>query len=129
MTGMRKARILVAFVVLTAAGAVVIALPDSGPRLALSDAHGPGPLDAAGIVLAAFGSGLVWWHVWCGRASVRRVPDRIRNWWWFTAGTGLGLVVASVLADFAGWWAIGAGLITLVQITLFVAVDRQRKGL
>ena len=59
MTVVRKLWVLIAFVVFAATGVAVIALPDSGPRLALSGAHGPGLLDAAGITLAVLGSGLV----------------------------------------------------------------------
>jgi hypothetical protein len=116
---MRKPIVLAAFALVSAAGVAVIALPDSGQRLEISDAHGPGMLDAAGIVLLLAGSAILWGYLWSVRASLVRSPSRLRSAWVFGAGLGTGLVLASVAGDFGGWWAVGAGLLIVVQLSLF----------
>lgn len=102
-------------------GGAIVALPDSGQRLvSFSDAHGPSLLDAAGIVVAVGG-----WLIFVTVIFRRRTllhsrlsagPKRVIAP--FIVGLGAGLVIASVLNDFAGWWLIGAALLFGVQIWL-----------
>ncbi|GIH08942.1 hypothetical protein Rhe02_70090 [Rhizocola hellebori] len=116
---MRKPLVLAAFALVSAAGAVIVALPDSGPRLEISQAHGPGIVDLAGIALLLSGSGILWWYLWTARASLSRSPARLQHAWIFGTGLGAGLILASVANDFAGWWAIGATALLAVQLSLF----------
>lgn len=120
----RRAHVIAAWAICTLLGGALLALPDDGPRLiSFSDAHGPGLLDTIGAVLALAGSALAWWWIWRDRRRMSAAP----LWWQITApiagGLGLGLVVASVFGDFALWWAVGAVLVTLVQVGLFVSVS------
>ncbi|HCT80504.1 MAG TPA: hypothetical protein DGT23_28855 [Micromonosporaceae bacterium] len=124
---MRKSVVLVWFVILTALGVCVIALPDRGPRVAFSADHGPGLLDAAGILLLLLGSAALWWYVWRSRNSLTAAPKRLRTLWTFAAGLGLGLVLASVVNDFSAWWAVGAGILSLVQFSLFLMGTEPRR--
>jgi hypothetical protein len=118
---MRKPVVLTAFALLSAIGVVIVALPDAGPRLAVSQAHGPGLLDLAGIALLLAGSGILWGYLWTARRSLALSASRLRRAWVFGAGLGAGLIIASVVNDFSGWWAIGATLLLAVQLSLFGA--------
>jgi len=107
---------LVWWLVCSAAGVTLLVLPDTGPQLiTFSEAHGPGLLDSASVVLLLVGTFFFWRHLWRGRASF--IP--IRPMWTFALGLGAGLVIASVLGDFGAWWAVGAALLVLVQAVLF----------
>lgn len=118
---MRKPIVFTAFALVSAAGAAIVALPDSGPRLAISDTHGPGMLDAAGIVVLLAGSSILWGYLWSTRTSLKGAPSQWRNAWLFGTGLGAGLLIASVANDFSAWWAVGAALLTAVQLSLFLA--------
>lgn len=114
-------------------GVALLALPDQGPRLVtFSEAHGLTVLDTAGVAML-----LVGWIAMLRQASAGRraavaaaaTPRSDRAA--FVAGLGLGLVIASVFADFAGWWAVGAALLVAVQVVTFTAIasragDRSR---
>ncbi len=119
---MRKPMVLGAFALLSVSGIAVIALPDTGPRVEFSQAHGPGPLDGVGIALLVLGSAILWWYLWAHRGALHQSPSRLRSAWVFSAGLGIGMVLASVAGDFAGWWVVGAAVLTAVQLSLFFSV-------
>ena len=121
---MGKRLTFAAFGLLSTIGVVIIALPDSGPRLEISEAHGPSILDVAGIVLLLAGSGILWGYLWKARESLIRSASRLRSAWIFGTGLGSGLIIASVANDFTGWWAIGAGILLAVQMSLFAKAAR-----
>lgn len=107
-------------------GVLLIAAPDSGPRvLSFSGAHGPGVVDLAGVVAACVGNAAPWWYIARHRARVAALPTAARGVLWFTAGVGTGLVIASVFADFAAWWAVGTAAIVALQVTMFAVVCRR----
>jgi hypothetical protein len=113
--------VLIWWLAWSAVGAALVALPDTGPRLLeFSGAHGPGLLDTVGIGLLLVGSLGLWRHLWRGRAAFTPLPPL----WTFAAGLGVGLVTASVLGDFGAWWAVGAGLLLVVQLALFARTVR-----
>ncbi|MQA87436.1 MAG: hypothetical protein GEV03_23115 [Streptosporangiales bacterium] len=113
------------WLVWSALGVAVIALPDSGPRLvSISAAHGPSLQDTLGIVALLAGAGAPWWFIWRGRGRLADTTGGTQVALAFTAGLGLGLLLASVAADFGAWWAIGAGLLAAVQAGVFVGVAR-----
>lgn len=88
----------------SALGVVVLALPDSGPRLvSLSAAHGPTLQDTVGIVALLVGTGAPWWFIWRRRALLAGTAARTRTTLAFTAGLAVGLLLASVLGDFSAW--------------------------
>lgn len=111
-------------------GAAVIALPDSGPRLfSFSRAHGPSAVDAIGILFLIAG-----WLVFL--AAVWRRRDRVVRYAGTTAfatgvfafGLGTGLLVASVGADFPGWWVVGAVVLLGVQLLVAYVASRSSSG-
>lgn len=119
MGRMRKPIVFTAFALLSVAGSAVVAVPDNGPRLAISQAHGPGPLDAVGILLLLLGSAILWGYLWVNRGSLHRCPSRLKSAWLFGSGLGTGLVLASVSNDFSNWWLVGVTVLVAVQLSLF----------
>jgi hypothetical protein len=118
--------VLVWWLVWSAAGVAVIALPDNGPRLiAFSGEHGPGLLDAAGIIMLVVGSAALWWYLIRHRARLSATVASVRTLWTFAAGVGVGLVLASVAGDFSAWWVVGAGLLAALQIAMFATLARR----
>ena len=112
---------LTIWLIFTAIGGVIVALPDDGQRLVtFSDAHGPSLLDAAGIALAIGG-----WLVFVAAVLQRRPLLRSRLSGSrrafivpFIIGLGAGLILASVVNDFTGWWIAGAAMLIGVQLWL-----------
>jgi hypothetical protein len=104
------------------AGSLIIALPDTGPRLySFSTEHGPSLTDAAGIAVLLSGFSLIPIRLVRRRAAVG--AKLMANPVWlavlaFVFGTGLGLIVASVFSDFWWWWLIGG----LLQVGCWIAL-------
>ena len=119
-------RALLVWLVGSAAGVVLLALPDQGPRLvAFSRAHGLTALDALGAALLIGGWLPAAAHAWRRREELRRrAPQRAVAAAPFACGLRSGLVIASAASDFAGWWAVGAALLVLVQAAAFVVLAR-----
>ena len=110
---------LLVWVPCSAIGAAVVALPDSGPRLvSFSRAHGPSAVDAAGAAVMLVGWALFVAALWRRRGLVRRARTGPLALIGFALGLGAGLVVASAGADYAYWWASGAGLLVVAQLFL-----------
>ena len=110
-----------------AAGLVIVALPDTGPRLVtFSRTHGPSALDAAGLLLLL----VAWLPIPVGLVRHRRsVP---RSAW--LAGAGVAVVAGAALViairdDLAWWWAPVAALVALQLVLLGVATRRRDDGL
>ncbi|NUT37856.1 MAG: hypothetical protein HOV79_32825 [Hamadaea sp.] len=120
-------RQLVIAALLIVAGVAVLALPASleGPRIIrFGPGHGPSLLDLAGIALVVPGG------LWLLAVLLRGLPAlglsaRALFGLGVTGGVGLGLTVASVFGDFAGWWAVGLGAVTIVEVFLLTAVWRR----
>ncbi|WP_146605661.1 hypothetical protein [Micromonospora craterilacus] len=121
---------LAAALVLTVAGVLVLALPDSleGPRLVeFGPGHGPSTLDLVGIALLTPGAS------WLLAMLVRALPSlayQPRTLFGLGAagGLGLGLLLASVFAGFTGWWAIGALTLTAVELVLLARLWRAHRS-
>lgn len=122
-------RQLLLALILILAGVGVLALPASleGPRLVeFGPGHGPSAVDLVGIALLTPGG------FWLIAVLVRAMPSlglapRVLFWLGCAAGFGLGLLIASAFAGFAGWWAVGAVLLALAELWL-VAVTWRRYG-
>ena len=118
-------RALVFWLVCSAVGATVVALPDDGRRLvSFSQAHGPSALDALGIGVMLMG-----WAAFAVATWRRaRLAARLGLGWLaagaFALGLGSGLVVASAAADYPHWWAVGAAVLVAVQVLAAYAVTR-----
>jgi len=122
----RPGTTVTAGLVLVAVGVGLLAVPArfEGPALLrLGEGHGLSTVDAAGAVLLALGGTAL--EVF----AFRRLPRLgLSPWALFglglAAGTGLGLVVASVLSDFFWWWAVGSAALGAVLLTLVVLALR-----
>lgn len=122
-----RALILI-WAVLTGTGAVLIALPDTGPRLVeFSGEHGPGLVDGFGIVALLAGFLVLLAAIVRRRKAVGR---RLAAQPWrlavlaFMAGTGTGMLLAGVFTDFWWWWLVGMTLTQVFWVALFMlAVD------
>ena len=119
-------RALLVWLVCSTAGAIIIALPDAGPRLvSLSETHGFSAFDALGIALVLFGWAVFLLAIWQrrGRLLARATVGGLLAGA-FGLGLGTGLVIASVAADYARWWVIGAAVLLVVQLLAATVVTR-----
>ena len=73
-------------------------------------------MDAAGAAVMLAGWAVFAAALWGRRALLRRAATGPLVLAGFALGLGAGLVVASAGADFAHWWAIGAGLLVAAQL-------------
>ena len=109
---------LFVWVVLSAIGGAVVALPDSDHRLfSLSRAHGPSPVDAVGALVLVAGWLVFAAALWRCRARIaHQAGEPPVAATLFALGLGAGLLVASAAGDYAYWWAIGAALLVAGQL-------------
>ena len=117
---MIRIRILVIFVLMVL-GFVIVALPDTGPRLfSISSNHGPSLQDAVGLFLILLPYSCLVAMSWRRREKVRIYQNSsIFKIGLFLFGLGLGLVVASVFNDHQYWWICGGIIMLVFQIPLF----------
>ncbi len=120
--------------VVIALGLVILALPASvegPPLLPISPGHALTLVDAAGVLPLAGGS--TWLH-----AGLWRRRARLAGWsrrrlgaaagLTFSAGLGLGLLLASAFSAFYWWWAVGAALFAIVNVAAVVLANRPRSA-
>lgn len=121
-----QASIITALVV---AGAASLAVPGTleGPVLVpISTGHGLSAVDSAGAAFLAVG--ITWLEaILLIRLPRLRLGARTLFGTGLLAGLGLGLLLASVFTGF-WWWAVGAGLFTLVLAGLTVGAVRARNA-
>ena len=115
------ARGLVAWVALSLLGTVIIALPDSGPRMvALSKGHGPSAVDAAGIVLVLAGWLAFAIPLWNARSAIAH------RWALaIVAAAGGALLAWSIATDAGTWWILGIAMLVATQVAAGVSAIRQ----
>ena len=114
----------------SAVGAILLALPDRGDRLVnFSEAHGLTLVDGLGVAVLVAGWLPVAAAGWQRRNELMRSVDRsTASGGIFVAGVGVGLIVASAFVDFAGWWAVGALLLVLIQAAALLALAARRSS-
>ena len=102
-------------------GFAIVALPDNNSRLfSLSTEHGPSLQDAIGLLLMLLAYSVLLVKAWRRRAKVlayrssRSFPAAL-----FLFGLGHGLIIASVLNDYKGWWVVGTAILVLLQGVAF----------
>ena len=122
--------LLLLWAVLTLAGSVLIALPDTGPALVtMSGEHAPGLVDSAGALLVLAGFGVLLSVIVRRRQTVISYlsmrPGRLAAVT-FLGGTGLGLTLAGVFTDFWWWWLIGALLMQACWLALWALASQGR---
>lgn len=111
----------------SAVGAFVVALPDGGPRvLSLSETHGPSWLDLAGIAVVV----AAWLPVphlfWSQRAALR---DAMAVLVVLAAlvTVGAAVVVLSIATDAGATWAVGVVLLVAAQLAALATVDARTR--
>jgi len=101
-------------------GALVIAMPDSGPRLfSFSPSHGPSAIDMLGVLIMAGAWLPVAMLVWEGRASLHPKWAMLAGGLATAGATSLALALA---ADMAKGWMAGAALLILAQLLAVAAM-------
>lgn len=115
---MNKVVVIVSLILL---GLFIVALPDSDIRLfSISKDHGPSLQDSIGLIILLFG--YLWFIklLWNRREKVFKYKNStIFILLLFLFGTGLVLVIASVLNDFGYWWICGVVMLVIVQVIAF----------
>lgn len=106
------------WLVLSVAGAMIVAVPDQGARIvSFSPRHGPSAIDAigVGVLLAGWVAFLV--PLWNLRADIQgRRPMALG------AVVGVGITVWSVGTDSGRWWMLGAAILVAVQLAAALSV-------
>ena len=121
---MAKQTLLPLLTILT--GVIIVILPDSDQRLfSLSTTHGPSALDALGLVLILIPYLYLVYRAWQKRFVIARwYNGALFKTGLFFLGLGAGLIIASVSGDFPNWWIIGALLMAIIQIPIFIKTLR-----
>jgi uncharacterized membrane protein YidH (DUF202 family) len=107
--------------ILVAAGAVIVALPDEGKRLfSISRQHGPSLQDVIGLILVFIGYGWFIKQVWKRRDKILQHKSRFS--FKFIPSLfliGIVLIVVSVINDYGYWWVCGAVILIILQSIIF----------
>ncbi len=103
----------------SAVGGLVVALPDSGERVfSFSETHGPSPLDLVGVVVLV-GS---WLPFAVLLPSLWRIAKRGIAW---AAGVlavlGMVALVVTIGADLGWWWLAAVAMLVAAQLVLLTA--------
>lgn len=102
----------ISWLILSAVGIVLIALPDAGNRVfSISPGHGPAPFDLAGAALLTAGWVILDLWTW-RRRSALPTPWLLA----LLAAGGAALIAWSVSQDEGMWWLLGAGMVAAVQL-------------
>lgn len=108
----RLIRGLIGWLVLSAVGIVIVALPDEGERImSFSVGHGPSLVDALGMLMLVLGWLLFVVPLWRLRSSIRW-----RRRLGLVAMSAAVLTVWSVVTDTGAWWVLGAAVLVAVQV-------------
>lgn len=122
---------IIAWVCLTILGVVTISLPDNDDSrlFSFSASHGPSLVDGIGIVTLLLGWLLLITPIWKKRKVISSISGTsIMNSGLFLGGISTGLVIASVMSDIEYWWAIGAAVLCVLQLVLFMFVAKKTRA-
>ncbi|MFG2040684.1 hypothetical protein [Dactylosporangium sp. NPDC048998] len=107
----------------SAVGGLLIALPDSGPRLfSISRTHGPSLVDSVGMVVAVAAWLPVIWLIWRSRSALRGTTGRV------CAGlalAGIVLLVVTIRSDLGLWWLLPVTLLVAAQLLALASLARE----
>ena len=109
----------VGWLVGSAVGGLVVALPDSGERVfSFSETHGPSPIDLVGMAVLV-GS---WLPVAVLLPSLWRTARRGVAW---AAGVlavlGVAALIVTIGADVGWWWLAAVAMLVVAQLVLVLA--------
>ena len=97
----------------SAIGVAVLALPDRGPRLvSFSAEHGPTTVDAVGIVVLVGAWLPIAWFLWTGRRWLATSAGRVCG---VVALVGIALLVVTIAFDLGRSWLVGVVLVVAAQ--------------
>lgn len=105
---------------LVALGFIIVALPDSGPRVfSISTDHGPSLQDVIGLALGLISYIYLLTIAWKRKERIiKYVNSSIFRLGLVLFGLGLGLVIASVFRDNPNWWVFGGLIMLIIQIPI-----------
>jgi hypothetical protein len=106
-----------AWLFLSLAGTVLIALPDPDRRLfSISESHGPGVMDLVGALVLATGWAILDVRIWRGRHRLLALRRPLLLLLVVAALGGALLVGWSVERDAGLWWLLGVALLAGAQL-------------
>ena len=112
---------LLAWVVGSAAGVLVMSLPERGDRVfSLSAAHGPSVVDLIGVGLLVAAWLPVVALLWSGRGCLR---SRAGLGAGTLAAVGLGVLWVSIAGDTGREWLVGVALLVLGQLVAVRVIE------
>lgn len=115
-------RTLAVWATTTAAGGVVLAAPDTGPRVfSLSETHGPSLVDSVGILVLVAGWLPVPVMLYRSRALV---PPSVWTAAGCTALVGALALAVTIRRDLGWWWVPSAAALAVAQAMPLVALAR-----
>ncbi len=119
MTGTSLMWRSVGWLVGSAVGGLVVALPDSGERVfSFSETHGPSPLDLVGMAVLV-GS---WLPVAVLLPSLWRTARRAVAWVAGVLGVlGVVALIVTIGADVGWWWLAAVAMLVVAQLVLVLA--------
>jgi len=113
---------MILLIILT--GLIIVALPDSGPRLfSFGKDHGPSLQDVVGLLLIL--TGYIWLLVIAWKRKEKVMIHRgspVYRAGIFLSGIGYGLILASVISDFKYWWIVGIILLVIIHFAVLYIV-------
>jgi hypothetical protein len=108
----------------SAIGVAVLALPDTGPRVvSFSAEHGPTMVDAVGIVVLVGAWLPIAWFLWTGRRWFATSAGRACG---AVALVGIVLLVVAIVFDLGPSWLVAVALLVVAQAWALTRVARVR---
>ena len=117
-------RRLVLWLVGSATGVLLLALPDDDDRVfSISDTHGPSVVDLLGMVIAIGAWGPIAASMWFGRSVLATAERRLVSAVVVAAVVAL---AATVKLDLGHWWVVPVVLLVIAQS--FVLYELRRRA-
>ena len=121
----RVRRALTTWVVGSALGVGVIAVPDDDRAFSLSETHGPGVLDLVGIVVLTAAWVPVAAVLWAGRAVLATRGGAVVAVLFVLGGA---LLAVTIAADLGAWYLLGVAVLVVAQLVALRLVAGRAEG-
>ncbi|MEU5724487.1 hypothetical protein ABZ783_22025 [Micromonospora sp. NPDC047738] len=117
---------LLGWLVGSAVGGLLLALPDTGPRVfSFSRTHGPSAADLVGMVVVVVAWLPVGWLIWRHRRALRGRTGRLAAG---LALVGVALLAVTIRADLGLWWLLAVTLLVAAQLFALASIARRSRG-